>query len=72
VGSPIAAAVPATYARRVIERTAIAGRARAHARAANRLPNGISNKQMIGLDRLLVLDPSAVRLAHEAPSLALA
>jgi hypothetical protein len=56
----------------VIERTAIAGRARAHARATNTLPTGISNKQMIGLDRLLVLDPSAVRLAREVPSLALA
>jgi hypothetical protein len=56
----------------VIERTAIAGRARARARATDTLLTGISDEQMTGLDRLLVLDPSAVRLAQEAPSLALA
>jgi hypothetical protein len=65
-GQPIAAAVvtalraarvtlPATGA---IERTAIAGRARARARATNALLTGISDGQMAGLDRLLVLDPS--------------
>ena len=42
----------------VIARTAIAGRVSACARATNRLPTGISDKQMIGLNRLPVLDPS--------------
>jgi hypothetical protein len=65
-GQPIAAAVvTALRAARVtlpatgtIERTAIAGRARARARATNALLTGISDGQMAGLDRLLVLDPS--------------
>ena len=65
-GQPIAAAVVAALraahvtlpATGVIERTAIAGRARARARATDALLTGISDEQMTGLDRLLVLDPS--------------
>jgi len=66
-GQPIAAAVVnALRASRiilpaagVIERTAIAGRARARTRAAHALLAGISERQIAQIDELLILDPSA-------------
>ena len=65
-GQPIAAAVVAALraagiilpAASVIERTAIAGRARARTRATDAMLAGISDAQMAKLDRLLVLDAS--------------
>jgi TnpA family transposase len=65
-GHPIAAAVISALraagvilpAAGVIERTAIAGRARARTRAANAILAGISEGQMAKLDGLLVLDAS--------------
>jgi TnpA family transposase len=66
-GQPIAAAVVnALRASRiilpaagVIERTAIAGRARARTRAAHALLAGISERQIAQIDELLIPDPSA-------------
>jgi TnpA family transposase len=63
-GQPIAAAVVAALrlakiilpTGSVIERTAIAGRARARRRATDALLCGVSDEQMAKLDRLLVLD----------------
>ncbi len=65
-GQPIAAGVVAALRAAciilppasVIERTAIAGRARARSRATNALLTGISDAQMSKLDGLLALDPS--------------
>jgi TnpA family transposase len=65
-GQPIAAAVVAALraggiilpAAGVIERTAIAGRARARTRATSVLLSGISDGQIAKLDVLLILDPS--------------
>ena len=66
LGSPIASAVVAALraahiilpAAGVIERAAIAGRARARTRATSALLIGISAEQIAKLDRLLVLAPS--------------
>jgi TnpA family transposase len=66
-GQPIAAAVVTALrtsriilpAAGVIERTAIAGRARARSRATHALMTGISERQIAKLDELLNLDPSA-------------
>jgi TnpA family transposase len=65
-GQPIAAGVIAAMrgekiilpAPAVIERAAIAGRARARKRAAEALLAGLSETQSAKLDRLLVIDPS--------------
>ncbi len=65
-GQPIAAAVVAALrtariilpAAGVIERTAIAGRARARTRATHALLTGLSDEQVARLDGLLVIDPS--------------
>ena len=65
-GQPIAAAVIAALrtariilpGAAVIERIAIAGRARARKRAADALAGGLSAEQMAKLDGLLILDPS--------------
>lgn len=65
-GQPIAAAVVSALraaaiilpASSVIERTAIAGRARARRRAADALLAAVSNEQVAKLDRFLVLDAS--------------
>ena len=62
-GQPIAAAVvsalrAAAVASNAIERTAIAGRARARRRAADALLAAVSDEQVAKLDRLLVLDAS--------------
>jgi TnpA family transposase len=65
-GQPIVAAVIAALrtskvilpASAVIERAAIAGRARARKRAADELLDGISGSQLVQIDRLHVLDPA--------------
>ena len=65
-GQPIVAAVIAALrtagiilpAAGVIERAAIAGRARARKRATDALLAGVTEEQIAKLDRLLVLDPS--------------
>ncbi len=65
-GAPIIAGVIAALraakiippAPTVIERTAIAGRARARKRAADALPSGLSPTQLAELDALLVPDPT--------------
>src|SRR5689334_23512720 len=65
-GQPIAAAVVAALratniilpASSVIERTAIAGRARARRRAADALLAPVSNEQIAKLDQLLLPDAS--------------
>jgi hypothetical protein len=49
----------------VIERVAIAGRARARKRAADALVTGLSAEHLTKLDRLLVVDPS-VAVTHFA------
>lgn len=65
-GQPIAAAIVAALrsacvilpAVGVVERAAIAGRARARTRAMNALLSGVSDRQIAQIDALLVLDPS--------------
>jgi hypothetical protein len=65
-GQPIAAGVIAALriekvilpAPAVIERAAIAGRARARKRAAEALLAGVSGAQLIKLDKLLIIDPA--------------